>query len=263
LLTGIDHVIVAVADLERATEAVGDDTGMRVVDGGSHPGSGTRNRLVWWGDSYLELVAVEDTGVAAGQWFGAAVVAALGRADVPAGAPVGLALASDDLAGDAASMGLAEVTEGQRIRPDGRVVRWRVARPRAARVPESAAAWPLLFVIEHERTAAEWTEAEVASRASEIHLLGTTVRLRSATLAVPSVPAAVGRLGREFRLAFRPSLAGGGARDASVGDQTLRLVAARGAEPLMTINLRGGHQVRQVDQLGCRWRLAPVLDDQR
>lgn len=224
---------------------------------------GTRNRLVWWGESYLELVAVEDAGAVAGDWFGAAVARALARGDGGElqGAPVGLALASDDLAADAAITRTAEITDGQRVRADGRIVRWRMARPGGGSGTHGGGLpgpWPTVFMIEHDRTAAEWTDAERAERAGAIHPLGTPVRLRVATLGVDSVTGTVGRLGREFALLFRPALVGGGARDASLGRQTLRLAPVRPGEPRLTVDLQGGHESRELDLLGCRWRFSPA-----
>ncbi len=252
MLVGIDHVIVAVADLHHAAAAVGNSLGLEPGDGGRHPLLGTRNRLVWWGDSYLELVAVEDPQLAAANWFGSAVTAALAGGEA---APVGLALASDDLAADAAATRSAPITDGQRTRPDGRVVRWRVARPGPAAGPGP---WPTTFMIEHDRGAAEWTDAERAARAVAVQPLGTPVRLRAVTLGVTAVTGVVGRLGREFALLFRPALVGGGARDASLGRQTLRIAPARPGEPRLTIDLQGGHDPRELDLLGCRWRLTPT-----
>ena len=148
MLVGLDHLIVAVTDLDAAAVQLASSLGLEVGGGGRHPGLGTRNRLCWWGDSYLELVAIEDAGMAAGNWFGAAVAAALAPATLPGdpaglayagGAPVGLALASDDLAADAAVTRSAEITDGQRTRPDGRVVRWRMARPGRRRAGRAAA----------------------------------------------------------------------------------------------------------------------------
>jgi hypothetical protein len=267
MLVGLDHLIVAVADLDAAAERVSTSLGLEVGAGGRHPALGTRNRLAWWGDSYLELVEVEDAGVAVASWFGAAVAGALagvgaGGAAGARGAPVGLALASDDLTSDAAATRSAEVTDGQRVRPDGRVVRWRMARPgaggfaapRAGGLPDR---WPTVFMIEHDRASAEWTDADRAERAEAVHPLGTPVRLRAVTLRMASVTGTVGRLGREFALLFRPALVGGGARDASLGRQTLRIAPVRPGEPLMTIDLQGGRVARELDLLGCRWRLSP------
>ena len=264
MLVGLDHLIVAVADLDAAAEELGSSLGLEVGGGGRHPALGTRNRLAWWGDSYLELVTIEDAeaAAAAGNWFGAAVAGALAaghRAGAP-GAPVGLALASDDLAADAAVTRSAEITDGQRTRLDGRIVRWRMARPGGAAGPRAGAAgpWPTVFMIEHDRTAAEWTDAERAERAVAIHPLGTPVRLRVVTIGVASVTGTVGRLGREFALLFRPALVGGGARDASLGRQTLRVAPARPGQPNMTIDLQGDHEAWALDLLGCRWRFSPA-----
>jgi len=259
MLTGIDHVIVAVADLAAAASSVRRGLGLAVVAGGAHPTTGTANRLVWCGDTYLELVAVADPDVARGTWFGAAVVAALERGHGAVGgsaAPVGVALASDDLEADAAARG-GELATGSRIRPDGRTVRWRLARA-PHRSAGGAPAWPLVFLIEHDRTAAEWTAGERAERAAMVHPLGTAARLASVSLRVPAVPAAVAGLGRSWGLAFRPSLAGGGARDASVGHQTVRLVRARSGQPSMSVGLVAGRDGREVDLLGCHWILVPT-----
>ena len=121
----------------------------------------------------------------------------------------------------------------------------------------AAGPWPTIFMIEHDRAGAEWTDAERAERAEAVQPLGTPVRLRAVTLGVDSVTGTVGRLGREFALLFRPALVGGGARDTSLGRQTLRLAPARPGEPLMTIDLQGGRVARELDLLGCRWRLSP------
>ena len=59
MLTGIDHLVIAVADpdaaaseLERRSDSPG--------GGGRHDRLGTFNRLIWLGDTYLELIGVFD-----------------------------------------------------------------------------------------------------------------------------------------------------------------------------------------------------------
>ena len=53
----LDHLVYAVADLESGCRLVESWTGVLPALGGAHPGMGTHNALVSFGDSYLELIA--------------------------------------------------------------------------------------------------------------------------------------------------------------------------------------------------------------
>src|SRR5258708_34212316 len=58
MLTAIDHIIIGVNDLERATAIFGQRLGLAVSGGGIHPSGGTANRIIVIGDTYLELITV-------------------------------------------------------------------------------------------------------------------------------------------------------------------------------------------------------------
>jgi catechol 2,3-dioxygenase-like lactoylglutathione lyase family enzyme len=251
VLSGIDHVILACADPPGAAAEVEAVLGLAATGGGRHDAHGTYNRLFWLGDSYVELMGVFDPALAERSWWGAHIRRLL--EERPA-AYAGLALASDDLAADIARLRgqgapISDPVPGERRRADGETVRWRIAR-----LPNADPDMGLSFLIEHDTTAAEWRPADRAARAAQIHSLGTAARLVRVELPVKDVRAATLRLLRELGLQFRPSLAGRGARDASLGSQTLRVSGV--ARPVITV--RAGTAERRVEALGCDWELLPV-----
>lgn len=56
----LDHVLIAVRDLDRTARTFGDSLGFSVTPEGVHPGRGSHNRLVVFGPEYLELISVRD-----------------------------------------------------------------------------------------------------------------------------------------------------------------------------------------------------------
>ena len=255
VLTGIDHVIVAVSDPDGAAGELEQSLGLVAGGGGRHEAHGTFNRLFFLGDSYLELMGVFDDGIAQTSWWGAHMRSVLAKST---DAQAGLVFATDDLTAELArlhSLGspIGEPTAGERRRADGDVVRWSTARPPAPD-PELG----LMFVIEHDRGGAEWRAEDLAARATaEMPGLGT-VRLARVELPVADVARSSMRLLRDFGLQFRPSLAGGGTRDTSIGSQTLRLVPG-GRAPRATIVLRASAlaEARRATLLGCDFVVEP------
>ncbi len=279
MLLGIDHVVIACADVATAALALEHATGLRATGGGRHERLGTENQLVWMGDSYLELIGVTDPTLAAASWIGAPTLRALEAARLRAlegseprsavdepgmrsapdggvGALATFALATDDLDAELSRLRghgarLEGPVDGERTRPDGRTVRWRLAIPPRLGPEEPP------FLIEHDGASAEWTPGERAARASEAHPAGGPVRLEALELPVAEVPTTQGRYLRATALLFRPSLSGRGARDATVGEHTIRLRPARTVEPpLIRMRLLGrtGERVT-ADLLGCRFVL--------
>ena len=71
MLIGIDHLVIAVADPDEAASTLESSLGLEPGGGGRHEALGTFNRLVWLGDTYLELIGVFDAKLAAASWIGA------------------------------------------------------------------------------------------------------------------------------------------------------------------------------------------------
>lgn len=118
MITGIDHIIIAVPDLDAAIRSYG-TLGFTVVPGGRHP-VGTHNALISFADdSYVELIAFYQANPEHRWW------APLQKG----GGLVDFCLQTDDLAGDtarfrAAGVQIADPTGQSRVRPDGYQLRW-------------------------------------------------------------------------------------------------------------------------------------------
>jgi hypothetical protein len=247
---GIDHIVIAVADPDEAVAAFEAAIGRAPTGGGRHDALGTFNRVVWLGASYIEFIGVFDPVLAAESWSGAPTLRALEAGDGFAT----WAIASDDIDGDVATLGssLQAPLPGARRRADGSVVRWRLATPDRLGPDEPP------FLIEHDVTAAEWTPADRDARAAEAERLGGSLALDVLELPADDPNAFSQRLLRAVGLRFRPSLAGGGARDASIGGQLVRIRPRRGGTAMPTIRLLGPvAEERSVDLVGCRWVIVP------
>jgi hypothetical protein len=247
MILGIDHAILATADIDVAAAELEERLGLVASGGGRHEELGTRNRLVWLGDSYLELVGVFDEELAGRSWLGRPVLDALRDG----GGFVSWAIAVDDL-DDALrwappDAGLVGPIDGDRRRPDGRVVRWRLARPEGIG-PASP------FLIEHDGTGAEWTAAERDARADDRHPVGGRVRLAGLEIRTPSPATAAGRIRSQLAVTVAP--AGRAAVRIQLAGHEVRLVAT-GDGPAALVDLVADVPLRtRIAQVGdCRIRL--------
>jgi hypothetical protein len=241
VLTAIDHIVVAVVDPEAAATALERDLGIVATGGGRHS-TGTFNRIAWFGDTYLEFIALADETLAAASWVGAAAIRTL---QIGEGVAT-WAVASDDIDADIAALrelgaAFVEPLAGERTRPDGRVVRWRISAAGDLGPLEPP------FLIEHDTDAAEWTPAERAERAASAHPIGQPVRLDAIELPVspPDMNRTSQRFLRGAGLRFRPSLTGRGARDANVGRHRVRLVPASSGTPAVLRLTAPGVELRE------------------
>jgi hypothetical protein len=118
-MSKVDHVVMAVRDLERASADLFDRYGLASVAGGRHPAWGTANRLVPIGDQYLELLATEQP--VPENPLAEAIHAASANGD----SFLGVCCEVADIDGVAKRLGTA-VMPGQRQLPDGREISWRL-----------------------------------------------------------------------------------------------------------------------------------------
>jgi hypothetical protein len=121
-VTELDHVVLAVRELDAAAARLAAEHGLTALPGGRHPGVGTANRIVPLGDAYLELMAIVDEDEASASPFGRLVARRLERGEGFAA----WCLRTGDLDGLAAERGL-EIVAASRLRPDGVELRWRLA----------------------------------------------------------------------------------------------------------------------------------------
>ena len=222
MLLGIDHLVVAVRDPDAAAADLEAALGLAATAGGRHLEAGTSNRLVFLGDTYVELIGIWDRSLARANPIGSAALDAL-----DAGSPglVTWAIATDSAAGDVAALqasgsSIGEARPGQRRRDDGRTVRWQVAF-----APPLAIDRPP-FLIEHELAGPEWSDAARRARAAYVHPFGGRARLVGLELAVHDPAEVAAALAGTVGLRFSPAAGPGpGDLEARLGEQAVRLVA--------------------------------------
>lgn len=209
----IDHIVIAVADLDAA---IRDYTalGFTVLPGGEHP-RGSRNALVVFEDgAYLEIIAFPRP-LPDYRWWQVLDRAGPGLVDY--------AVLPDDLDADLARVRAAGIVmdgpiDGGRLKPDGMRIAWRSARP-----PEPDIPFLCTYV-----TARNLRVPEGAARR---HANGVT-GVAGVTVAVQDLATSVGRyralLGQEpVAVGGVPGL-GFGLVQFRIGRQTLSLAEPRG-----------------------------------
>jgi len=123
MLTGIDHIVVAVTDLEAAIKDY-TDLGFTVVRGGKHP-RGTHNALIGFADgAYFEILAFYEP-MPEQRWW---------PTTQRGGGVVDFCMRTDNLQADmltlrGAGAEMSDQLPGARARPDGYQVRWVLSVP--------------------------------------------------------------------------------------------------------------------------------------
>ncbi len=248
MITGIDHLVIAVHDVAAAAETLEADLGLAFTGGGRHEAMGTYNRLAFLGETYLELIGVFDAALVRSSRTFAVGNASLACLQERGEGLATYALCSDDVAGDvtrlrAAGSPIGDPVAGARRRPDGEEVRWITAFPELG--PERAP-----FLIEHVYEGAEWGPAARAARAAFRHPHGGAVRLRRLELPA-SDPAAV-----DAEYATVLGLAADADGVVFAGDQALALRrAADIPAPVVHLEAEAGVAAPAMDlvRFGIRW----------
>lgn len=223
-LPPLDHVVIAVADLERAM-ADYCAAGFTVMAGGAHPGRGTHNALIVFQDgTYLELIAYEAPSDE--RWW--QVFARHGEGLVDYALLPAQVEASVRAARARGLEGITDPTHGARQRQDGVQVAWQAVRqashdlpfycadvtPRALRVPEGE-------VRQHANGALGIAEVRVACQDPATTLGRFRAFLGNEAIAGPDL---VQLPGTRIRLLPRPSV---GARDEGPCGLTLQFAQPR------------------------------------
>jgi hypothetical protein len=168
MLTRFDHAVDGVRSLD-AGMAAWSALGFDANPGGRHTGRGTHNSIVRFGLDYIELISIYDRSEveARGEPNAEALARLIDRAQ---GGLLGYAVASDDIEADGrrlreAGFAIDGPTPMERLRPDGRLLRWRLLVPRGG-------SWgtPLPFII-------QWDDSDADRLAWEIpgtHAIGAS-----------------------------------------------------------------------------------------
>lgn len=210
MLRGIDHLVIAVPDLDLAQKNYG-ALGFTVVPGGRHP-VGSHNALIGLADgAYLELISFYEPSPRHKWW----------QPLQKGGGLVDFCMQTDDLLGDTAAWRRAGVAIDDpsplsRVRPDGYQLKWVLSIPRDAKgvVP---------FLIQDETPPEERVPGQHRHANGVVGIDVLTIAVEDVTAVRRWYEEALGRPGQPV---LRTDLAAGGVRF-TIGPHALELLAPR------------------------------------
>ncbi len=221
MLTGLDHIIIGVHDLEAATAIFSDKLGLVASGGGVHATGDTANRIIVIGNTYLELIAVR-TPAEAQQ----SMVNRLAKGE----GYLNFVLTSNDIQADSAAMKQRGVSiigpkKGSLNAGDGRSRAWQ--RTDVER-PDLTQHYP--FLIQHDSAGEEKRKRLAGWTTPPGHPLGVS-KVLSATLAVTDLAEATRRFEHIYGLQASEPYGG------EVDSWDATLVAFRLAESMQSFEL--------------------------
>lgn len=190
MLTGLDHIIIGVNDLEQAVHVFSQNLGLAVSGGGIHPSGGTANRIIVIGDTYIELITVNKPEEAQ-----QSILDRLAKGD----GYLNFVLSSNDIAADVeaiAQRGIPIIgpAPGQLKSADGRERNWWRADIERRDLTQH---YP--FIIQHDSTGEQRRFKLAGWTIPPAHPLGA-VKVLSTTIAVAGLKEAAPRFARIFGL---------------------------------------------------------------
>jgi catechol 2,3-dioxygenase-like lactoylglutathione lyase family enzyme len=248
MASGIDHIVIAVADPDSAASQLTEQVGLAFTAGGRHAGLGTFNRIAFLGDAYLELMGVHDGAAAHGWTIGAAAVQALEHG----GGFATYGLVDDAIRNSVARLQangsrIGPVIHGSRERTDGEQVEWWTASP-----PQLGPDQPP-FLIKHLAAGAEWGADALAARRAFVHPIGSPVVIERLQIAVPDPLGLAADCRRDLGMEFQLI---GDVAVCPVGRQVIRLVGG-GGEPSLVIGAGVG-EPRSITAFGMVFEIVPA-----
>jgi catechol 2,3-dioxygenase-like lactoylglutathione lyase family enzyme len=210
MLTGIDHVVIAVADLEAAIKDYA-DLGFSVVRGGKHP-RGSYNALIGFADgAYFEILGFYEP-MSEHRWW---------SPTQRGGGVVDYCMGTDNLQADTGALrragaDMSDPRQGARARPDGYQVRW------VSSIPVAPFSRLIPFVIQDETPREERVPRE-KSHPNGATGIGTLTIVTRDTTTVRRLLAGVLPPGQDI---VRQDLDASGVRF-KIGSQTLDYVTPR------------------------------------
>jgi catechol 2,3-dioxygenase-like lactoylglutathione lyase family enzyme len=190
MLTGLDHIIIGVNDLEKAAKVFSQNLGLAVSGGGIHPTGGTANRIIVIGDTYIELITVNKPEEAQ-----QGILDRLAKDE----GYLNFVLTSNDIAADVEAISRRGIhvigpAPGQLRSAGGRERNW--FRADVER-PELAQHYP--FIIQHDSTGEERRFKLAGWNTPPSHPLGA-IKVLSTTIAVESLKEAAPRFEQIYGL---------------------------------------------------------------
>jgi catechol 2,3-dioxygenase-like lactoylglutathione lyase family enzyme len=190
MLTGLDHIIIGVNDLEQAVHVYSQNLGLAVSGGGIHPSGGTANRIIVIGDTYIELITVNEPEEAQ-----QSILDRLAKGD----GYLNFVLSSNDIASDVEAISQRGIhiigpAPGQLKSADGRERSWWRADIERRDLTQH---YP--FIIQHDSTGEERRFKLAGWTTPPAHPLGA-VKVLSTTIAVASLKEAAPRFAHIYGL---------------------------------------------------------------